>query len=97
VSGLVPERTRDPRVRALLASLEAWLPAPLAWERAMNAAAPLVLLESIQGLVIDDWEGETRAAIAGALTHASAMRGHVATREDLERAIDAWLRSSREG
>lgn len=85
----------DPRVRALLASLDAWLPSDIAWDRAMNAASPLLLLEDVAREALEAVALSPRMAIEGALSNHFAMRGHRATDARIDHAARAWARATR--
>jgi hypothetical protein len=80
------ERSLEPRAHALLRSLSEWLPRSVAWDRAMNAAAPILLLEGRPTQETID----PRGAIESSLSNAEAMKGAVATTERIEAAVRAW-------
>jgi hypothetical protein len=89
----VIERSLDPRARALFHALREWLPRVVAWDRAMNAAAPIFLLEGAgngHGLEAPD----VRGAIEASLGNAAAMSGVVASKEQIDAALAAWCEAA---
>ena len=80
---------------ALLHSLEDWLPASIAHERAMNAATPLLFLESLKLLIAPRMVLDPEDVIASALSNSFAMGGVLAAPERVVDAARAWLRASR--
>jgi hypothetical protein len=80
----------EPRARALFLSFSEWLPRDVAWDRAMNAAAPVLMLE---GYPPPD-RMSPRVSIASALANVPAMKGSVATPARIEAAVRAWARAA---
>jgi hypothetical protein len=89
------EAALDPRVRAVLHALQQWLPKPIAWDRAINGTAPILILETAPEGTIPADELDPRASIAAALDNVSAMEGYQATPERIEQAVRAWNRAAR--
>ncbi len=89
------EATLDARVLALLRVLEEWLPPDVAWDRAMNAAAPLLLLEHVDAASLPYDALDPRKSIALALANQTSMHGIVVPEERIEQAVRAWNRASR--
>lgn len=84
----------DPRVRALCAALEAWLPRAIACERTRNAVAPMLLIEGVHTAYGVCLRVSAADCIRDAITNSFAMCGYVASPDDIERAIAAWYAAS---
>jgi hypothetical protein len=87
------ESSLDARARALFYALLEWLPRSVAWDRAMNAAASIIILETAKNAVVPLAMLEPRTAIEASLGNTLAMKGYVATSARIEAALLAWQRA----